>query len=45
MKDLAKHFLSDTERQQVVAAVKEAEEHTSGEIVPRAAAPMTLAIG
>ncbi len=34
MKDLAKHFLSDTERQKVMTAVKEAEKHTSGEIVP-----------
>ena len=34
MKDLAKHFLSDPERQKVMAAVKEAEKHTSGEIVP-----------
>jgi len=34
MKDLAKHFLSDTDRQKVMAAVKEAEKHTSGEIVP-----------
>ena len=34
MKDLAKQFLSDTDRQKVRAAVKEAEKHTSGEIVP-----------
>jgi putative membrane protein len=34
MKDLAKRFLSDTERQKVMAAVKEAEKLTSGEIVP-----------
>jgi putative membrane protein len=34
MKDLAKHLLSDTERQKVMAAVKEVEKHTSGEIVP-----------
>jgi putative membrane protein len=34
MKDLAKRFLSDTERQKITAAVKEAEKQTSGEIVP-----------
>jgi putative membrane protein len=34
MKDLAKRFLSDTDRQKVMAAVKEAEKFTSGEIVP-----------
>ena len=34
MRDLAKHFLSDTDRQEIMAAVKEAEKHTSGEIVP-----------
>lgn len=34
MKDLAKRFLSDDGRSQIEAAVKEAEEKTSGEIVP-----------
>jgi putative membrane protein len=34
MKDLAKSLLSDTDRQKVMAAVKEAEKLTSGEIVP-----------
>jgi putative membrane protein len=34
MKDLAKRLLSDTDRQKVMAAVKEAEKLTSGEIVP-----------
>ena len=34
MKDLAKVFLSDAERERVVDAVKEAEQGTSGEIVP-----------
>lgn len=34
MKDLAARFLSDEERERIQNAVKEAEENTSGEIVP-----------
>lgn len=34
MRDLAKRFLSDTDKQKIMAAVKNAEKGTSGEIVP-----------
>ena len=34
MKDLSKKFLSETDRENIVAAVKEAEKNTAGEIVP-----------
>lgn len=34
MKDLTKGFLSQTERERIIETVKEAEEWTSGEIVP-----------
>jgi putative membrane protein len=50
MRDLAKHFLSDTDRQKVMASVKEAEKLTSGEIVPMVVSasyryPMSNVIG
>lgn len=34
MKDLAKRFLSETDKKKITNAVEEAEKHTSGEIVP-----------
>lgn len=34
MRDLAEHFLSDTDKQKIMAAVQDAEKGTSGEIVP-----------
>jgi len=34
MKDLSKQFLTESDRERIIAAVKEAEKHTAGEIVP-----------
>ena len=34
MKDLSKKFLSEADRQKIIAAVKKAEKNTAGEIVP-----------